>query len=390
MAKPKKHPNGTWTLIASYQKARRNVTIGKVSTSEARKFAAQVDAVINHNRHGSKTLPPELLAWVQSLSEMHKTQLGELGLFDFRTNDMTVGELGRAFEADYKQRSDVSAKSTRNVSVMLRNRISKIEDVQLKDIEPTMRSVHSTAAPVFSESAKRILADFNSWQRNFYAQATWTRDNKMWRSIGLWAVKQGICQHSPFSILSLASMVNDERNVYIPAEWVLDAMESCLTPDIRITFAMGRFAGFRTCSEVRTLKWQDVDVESGTLTILDSKKKKPRVMPLFNHVRDELERQRKSTGDTRFVVSEQMRSRSSSATYQRAREAVLRSGREPWGRLLQNLRASCENDLLEIFPERQVTTWIGHTVKVSRDHYQKMRQRDCDNAIEAAKQLSPF
>ncbi|WP_417739671.1 tyrosine-type recombinase/integrase [Rosistilla oblonga] len=390
MAKPKKHPNGTWTLIASYQNARKNVTIGKVSTSEARKFAAQVDAVINHNRHGSKTLPPELLAWVQSLSDMHKTQLGELGLIDYRTNDMTVGELGWNFEADYKQRNDVGAKSISNVGVMLRNRISKIENVGLKEIEPVMRSVHTTAEPVFSESAKMLITDFNSWQRNFYAQATWSRDNKMFRTIGHWAVRQGICQHSPFSLFPVGSMVNEERNEHVPAEWVVDAMDSCLSPDIRITFALGRFAGLRTCSEVRTLKWRDVDLDSATLTIIDSKKKKPRVMPLFDHVRAELERQRLTTGNTRFVVSEEMRSRSASATYQRAKEAVSRSGRIPWVRLFQNLRSSCENDLLEIFPERKVAVWIGHTVKVSRAHYQKMRQRDCDNAIEAARQLSPF
>ncbi|MEO1528795.1 MAG: tyrosine-type recombinase/integrase [Planctomycetota bacterium] len=242
--------------------------------------------------------------------------------------------------------------------------------------------MRQNADPVFSDDAKLILNSFNSWQRNHFAPATWTRDNKLLASVGYWAAKQGLCDHNPFTTLPRAAMENHDRNEYVSVDAVLDAMEACLSPDIRLTLALGRFAGLRTDSEVRTMKWSHVDFDAGTLTIIDSKKKKPRVMPLFDRIREELERQHAVTGETRFVASAEMRSSSSSANFGKIRDAIKRSGQEQWQRTRQNLRTSCENDLLELFDERLVTHWLGHCTAVSRKHYQKLRPADYLNAIE--------
>ena len=138
------------------------------------------------------------------------------------------------------------------------------------------------------------------------------------------------------------------------------------------------------------MKWRHVDSEAGTLTVIDSKKKVPRVMPLFEHVLAELEKQREITGKTPFVASTQMRSSSSSANYQKICDAIRRSGQQPWERVRQNLRTSCENDLLELFDERLVTQWLGHTVNVSRAHYQKLRPSDYRKAVQRAAENNPL
>ena len=390
MSKPRKKPNGTWTLVVQFAGKRRNLTLGRLPKSQIDHFARNAEFLVEHVKHGGKTFPPALQAWISELNERHKVQFSEIGLFDYKRTGMTVGELCDKYVADYENRTDVTGSSVTKVRSAINNRLGKLRYVAVEAIEPVQRSVRQNAEPVWSDAAQKTLADFNSWQRNYYAAATWSRDNKLLSSVGIWAVKHGYLDHNPFSPLPSASMVNEDRNTYLTRESVLDAMESSISPDIRITLALGRLAGFRTCSEVRTLKWRDVDVEAGTLTIIDSKKRKPRVMPLFDDIREELEKQREITGNTRFVASSQMRSTSSSTNYQRICEAIRRSGQEPWPRIRQNLRASAENDLLELFDERLVTAWLGHTVTVSREHYQKLRPSDYRNAIAKAAADNPL
>lgn len=41
----------------------------------------------------------------------------------------------------------------------------------------------------------------------------------------------------------------------------------------------------------------------------------------------------------------------------------------PWPKLLQNLRATRETELLGRFPAKDVTTWLGNSPKVAFKHY---------------------
>lgn len=382
-------PNGTWILTVQHAGQRRTLTLGRLPETQIFHFCHNVELLLEHVKFAGKSLPPSLQAWVNDLADRHKRQLGGLALFECRNLDMTIGELFRQYVREYEDRNDATNSTKTKVRSTINNRSKRLFKIKLSVIEPTQRSLSRNAEPIWSDEAKQILASFNSWQREHYAPATWTRDNKLFSSIGIWAVKRGLCEFNPFSELPTTSMVNDERNQYITESAVRDAMEACLSPDIRVTLALGRFAGLRTCSEVRTMKWSHVDPVNGTLTIIDSKKKAPRVMPLFENIAAELERQRRVTGDTRFVASESMRSSSSSTNYQRLKEAIVRSGHETWPRLRQNLRASCENDLLQLFEERLFTAWVGHTTTVSRQHYQKMRPGDYQNAIAVAQGSTP-
>jgi len=40
-----------------------------------------------------------------------------------------------------------------------------------------------------------------------------------------------------------------------------------------------------------------------------------------------------------------------------------------WPKLFQNLRSSCETDLVERFPLHAVTKWLGNSVSVAQKHY---------------------
>lgn len=51
------------------------------------------------------------------------------------------------------------------------------------------------------------------------------------------------------------------------------------------------------------------------------------------------------------------------------RRIWARAGVEPWQRLWQTLRSSCEKEWAMTFPQYAVGKWIGHSITVSGKHY---------------------
>ena len=57
------------------------------------------------------------------------------------------------------------------------------------------------------------------------------------------------------------------------------------------------------------------------------------------------------------------------AVIRRVRRIWARAGVEPWARLWQTLRSSCEKEWAMTFPQYAVSKWIGHSIAISGRHY---------------------
>ena len=70
---------------------------------------------------------------------------------------------------------------------------------------------------------------------------------------------------------------------------------------------------------------------------------------------------------------------------------ILRAGIIPWGKLIHNLRASFETDLLNgeygQFGLHTIAQWLGHSVQVMLEHYGRHKQSDYDQIAEACEQV---
>ena len=384
MPKPQKSSTGIYTLMVTFNSKRRKLTLGRIDKQSADAFASNMAQLVSYKKHDRK-LSPTLASFVHSFSKKHRKQLGEIGLIQRFDLKLTVGELIEDFLEQYRERpsNECSDYTKSQFEQSMKHRIpDQLKKQLLDDLEPKKDSERINAKPVFTKKARSRFSSVESWQREFYAKSTWSKANKNLKEIGKWAVDQGVCDHNPFVLLKSPGEVNPDRNEYVPAEWVDDAMDMCLDPDTRLAFALGRYAGFRLPSEARKLKPRHIDFEKSQLTIF-GKKNKERKMPLFDRVRNELERHRSQSPWGRFVLSDRFRTTADQNNYNLMKEAVARTGQDLWVRLRQNLRASCENDLLneQNFSERLVTLWIGHTVTVSRKHYQKLKDKDYLDAV---------
>ncbi|MEO1528796.1 MAG: hypothetical protein AAFX06_25535 [Planctomycetota bacterium] len=109
MSTPKRKANGTWTLLVHFSGKRRNLTLGRITAAKAEDFRFNIDCLMEHVRSEAKLLPRRLQVWVSELDETHKTQLSELGLFDYRSAGMTVEQLTKEYVSEYSKRTDITA-----------------------------------------------------------------------------------------------------------------------------------------------------------------------------------------------------------------------------------------------------------------------------------------
>ena len=134
------------------------------------------------------------------------------------------------------------------------------------------------------------------------------------------------------------------------------------------------------------MTWGDVDW-SGSRFIVRVPKKEPldghemRVVPIFPEVAQYL---RQAFDDAEPGTVHVLPRRFHADGYVRAgvRRAVDRAGITAWPKLLVNLRASRETELLLQWPEHIVHGWLGHTKEVADAHY--AMTTDADFARAAA------
>jgi integrase len=208
------------------------------------------------------------------------------------------------------------------------------------------------------------------------------------RSIFAHAVKRGVLASKPFADVKAVSVLPSDRKAYVG---VADAEKliAAATPTWRTIIALARYAGMRCPSEVLSLKWSDVNFETGRMTVPSPKTegipgKEYRVCPIFTDLRPHLDEAFElADGGAEYVVSgplaDKVRAKSTgengwvNCNLRTEFERLLRrAGLTPWPRLFHTLRASCETDLLEKFPISAVTEWLGHSATVALKHYARV------------------
>jgi integrase len=205
------------------------------------------------------------------------------------------------------------------------------------------------------------------------------------------AVDLGLLQSNPFASRKIPKNVgsNPERYEYVPREVVLRVMHSCEHAEDRLVIALARFGCLRVPSELRELRWSDIDWESRQMILTSPKTsrhgKSKRKVPLFPELFDELRRVF-DAGVTSDYVLPTLRAHSNVG--ERVKRAIVAAGIVPWQKVMQNLRASGVEDWLRAdHPMQDVARWCGHTLKVMFEHYSRIINADSAScaALEAAR-----
>ena len=157
----------------------------------------------------------------------------------------------------------------------------------------------------------------------------------------------------------------------VPADWVEQCIRKAPCEDWRIILAFARYAGMRS-HECRIQRWEDIDLPNSRMIIRSNKTPPVRSCPIFPELRQHLLRAKEMAPDgAEFVQTRYSHDANILTTLEKI---VTRAGLVPWPKLMQNLRATRETELLAHYPAKDVTSWLGNSPAAAAKHYSMVMQ----------------
>ena len=223
------------------------------------------------------------------------------------------------------------------------------------------------------------------------------------RSLFRFAYRHRLVRENPFSDIKCNLIRDKTKSVFVSREMADKIFEHCPNEQWRILFALARLGGMRHPSETMALRWSDVNWDEETIKITSIKTAnhpghESRIIPIFKELRPCLEAARDTSDPVNpFVVtigrakrvgkavpphlSKDIPKINEGTTTSCGITHIIRSaGLEPWPKLWNNLRASRETELTEVYPIHVVVAWIGHSRTVAEKNYLQVTQEHMSRA----------
>ena len=353
---------------------RPTIRLGRVSqrTAESIKYRVeQLLEALNFNR----SMEADLVQWVTDLEPWLAKRLARVGLIP-----------------------DPEAKPTATLGPFLTDFTTRRIDVK-----PATKEVWSQVVRNLSEhfGADRDLAEVTEADAEDFkmflvaqklAPTTVSKRLQFARMFFRAAKKRKLIADNPFAEVSAKAVLQQDRQRFITREEA-DRLLAVCSPTWRVIVALSRYGGLRCPSEVLSLRWQDVDWETGRIVVQSPKTehhvgKASRTIPLFAELRPILaEAFEMAPEGAVYVVDGNHREAANTASGWRNcnlrtqfERIVKHAGLQPWPRLFHAMRATRETELAKEFPIHVVTSWLGNTPRIALKHYLQVIDADFERA----------
>ena len=358
---------------------RPTIRLGKVSQRTAEGVKYRVEQLLEAIMF-KRSMEADLVQWVTNLEPLLAKKLARVGLIA-NPEAMPATTLG-GFLADYVgRRIDVKPATKEVWGQVVRNLLNHfgadrylaaITEGDAEDFKLSLMGGDVKLAP--TTISKRL-----SFTRQFFRDAH----------------KRKLITANPFLEVAAKAGAQSGRQRFITRDDANRILAVC-NPDWKLIVALCRFGGLRCPSEVLSVRWKDVDWETGRIVVQSPKTehhpgKESRPIPMFPELRPILADAFDAAHEgAEYVVGGGYRQAANSPSGWRNcnlrtqfLRIVKRAGLQPWPRLFHNLRASRETELAKEYPIHVVTSWLGNTPRIALKHYLQVTDDDFDRASEA-------
>jgi len=365
MASIAKDKNGTRRILFVAPDGRRpTIRLGRKSLEFAREVKNKVEKLLEAKLL-KRAMPPELAEWVADLEPWLANKLARVGLIP-KPEEKAAVMLGAFLKAYIDGRADLKP-----ATKIVRGQVIRDLNAYFGETRD-VRTISPGDADDFKQSlVSRKLAPTTIHKRLQSARGFFHAMRR-----------RKLITENPFDGVKAAATGIKDRQRFVTRDEITRVLDACPTHHWRTIVALARFGGLRCPSEVLSLRWQDVDWDTGRIVVQSPKTehhagKARRTIPMFPELRPVLTEAFELAPDgAEYVVDESFRKGAlGEAGWLNANlrttfeKIVRRAGLETWPRLFHNLRASRETELVETHPVQVVTSWLGNTPSVAMRHY---------------------
>jgi len=331
----------------------------------AESFMAQLERLIGY-RTTNTAIDVQTAAWLNGLSDTLYAKLAKQGLADPR-EAREVHTLGSMLDEYFQMMS---------VKESTRIRYAQTKRLLLD---------HFTPDRALDSITPRDGDRWRAWLANRgYAEAKIGRDVRGARMFFRKAVQWGMIEQNPFAEVRAAPQTGQTPKRFITPEEARQLIEAAPDADWRCIIALARYGGLRCPSEVLRVRWADVDWARDRMRVQSPKTERhagkgARFVPLFPELRAILmDAFEQAPEGAEFVVHHYRDSTANLRTH--LRRIIERAGMNDWPKLFNAMRASRATELMNQYPAKLCTEWMGHSQAIAEAHYQQVRDEDYTRA----------
>lgn len=352
-------PNGRKRIMFQGLDGRQGISLGKMSKSQAEAVKVRVEHLLTAKITGTP-VDGETSRWLVALGDKLYGRLAAAGLATERQSQ----RLGEWLEK-YLNARDVDRGQSGEKGLLKPESYRKLSQTVAK-----LLAFFGVDVPVRALNPDRAK-DWRQWLagQKLSVAAIRTHCGNA-KTIFAEAVRKKLVEESPFADLrsGTTAAVNDRYITPDESEAIIAALPDA---EWRLLFALARHAGLRVPSESHLLTWADVDWARGRLNVRSPKTerhrgKERRSVPITPRLMKLLQDRFDAAGEGKGCL---VTMRGSGHVRGVVAAAIKAAGVEPWPRMFQACRASCEQEWAMTYPQYAVSRWIGHSMAVSDKHY---------------------
>ena len=246
----------------------------------------------------------------------------------------------------------------------------------------------------FAEPIENITVEgLLEWKASLlarYEEATVASQISVTRMVFDWAVEMEWLTKSPAKKIPKGSFRNEDKDRFISMNDYAKLLDASPNQDWRTIIALARIGGLRCPSELKRLRWTDINWAENRFMVRASKteryeRHRERIVPLFPALRAELDQHFFSldeTDENEFVIERYRRT--SWHLGEPFQEIARRAGLGTIVQPFRNMRRNRSNEVEREFGSVKESLWIGHSKEVMQNHYFRLTDEDFSLAAGVA------